>query len=165
VEPAQIKERDIRLLRLALGVSTKSPDPTTKVGAVLANDAGIALVWGTNRFPTGITHDHRLDDRPLKNEIVIHAEPNVVLQALGKFGAQEMPFMTLYITHLPCARCTGIILDAGIGSVVCIEPSKDFFSRWGASCELSRSLFEEAGVPLTEYSNEELYQNGKEEPE
>jgi len=163
VEPAEVREQDLGLLRRALGVSTVSPDPTTKVGAVLANTEGIVIATGFNRFPRGITPDARLNDRPLKNEMVIHAEPNVILQGLELISKVGMYFCTLYITTLPCARCTGIILDANIGSVVCLEPTAEFLTRWKDSVELSRSLFEEAGVQLKEYSLEELDRDGKEQ--
>jgi len=46
---------------------------------------------------------------------------------------------TIYVTHQPCITCTKMIINAGIGRVVCAQPYPD---------ELARSFLAEAGVEL-----------------
>lgn len=120
-----------------------SNDPTTKCGAVVfARDSKVFGV-GWNHFPQGVVEDHRLHDRQLKNDLVVHAEPDAILDA-GR------PLYNCYmaVNRMPCCRCAGIIIQSGITKVVTRPPSGEFLERWGKSIELTKAMFAEAGVEL-----------------
>ena len=129
-----------RLMGLAAYVSGWSKDPSTRVGAVLANPYTNAVIGlGYNGLPRGIEDDHRLNDRNERLSIVVHAEVNAILNANGTaYGA------TLYTTHQPCSQCAAAIINAGIKKVVYIE-NEDFAKRWGYG---GVSLLTEAGIEV-----------------
>ncbi len=129
-----------RLMGLAAYVSGWSKDPSTRVGAVLANpDTHQIIGIGYNGLPRGIEDDHRLHDRQERLSIIVHAEVNAILNANGNtFGA------TLYTTHQPCPQCAAAIINAGIKRVVYM-PNDDFAKRWGHG---GVSLLNEAGIEV-----------------
>ena len=129
-----------RLMGLAAYVSGWSKDPSTKVGAVLADpDTNRIIGVGYNGLPRGIEDDHRLHDRQERLSIIVHAEVNAILNANGStFGA------TLYTTHQPCPQCAAAIINAGVRRVVYIA-NDDFAKRWGHG---GVSLLNEAGIEV-----------------
>jgi len=140
---------DMAFMILARNESGRSKDPTTKVGAVIVDVCGEFISSGHNAFPCGVVEDERLHDRKLKNEIVVHAEPNAILLA-----ERDLRGATIYVTHTPCCRCAGLIIQAGIKRVVTNPPSPEFLERWGESLKLTRNLFAEAGVVYFELNRE-----------
>lgn len=72
---------DDRFLELATVISSWSKDPSTQVGAVIVDDDNRVISIGYNGFPKGIKDDHRLSNRDLKYEMVVHAEANALLFA------------------------------------------------------------------------------------
>lgn len=132
-----------RFLDLAQLVSTWSKDPTTKVGCVIAEDKRIVAI-GFNGFPTFINDDARLNDRPLKHQIVIHAECNAIM-----FAQRNLNGCSIYVHPIiPCPQCASKIIQCGIVSV--FAPKTDRKEAAGLDLDLSRRLFEEAGVQLIE---------------
>lgn len=132
------------ILKCADEWAEESVDPTTKCGAVIFGPGMRFISGGWNSFPEGIVEDHRMDDRPLKNEIVVHAEPNAIIAASGT----SLRGCTMAVNRMPCCRCAGLIIQAGIAKVVTRPPSGEFLERWGKSIELTKAMFEEAGVEL-----------------
>ena len=114
-----------RFLTMASVISNWSKDPSTKVGAVIANDQKQIISHGYNGFPRGAADDLRLYDRRLKLPRVLHAEENAVLNAAGNLHG-----CTVYITHPPCLHCCSILKQVGIKEVVCPEPDQEFKDRW-----------------------------------
>lgn len=124
-------------LRLAEHASTASKDPSTKVGAVVADGKRVVSI-GYNGFPQGVADDARLLDRETKYEVVVHAEANALLIA-----GRPVEGCTIYTWPIPpCSRCASLLIQAGIKRVVS-PPASD---RWRTNCELARSLLAEAGV-------------------
>ena len=73
---------DLRLLGLAKHVAEWSKDPSTKVGAVIADQKHRVLSLGFNGFARGVKDlAQRLDDRETKYDMIIHAERNAILFA------------------------------------------------------------------------------------
>ena len=68
-----------RFIELAKHISTWSKDPSTQVGAVIVRpDKTIASV-GFNGFPRGVDdRPEKLADRPLKYQMIVHAEINAI---------------------------------------------------------------------------------------
>ena len=125
-------------------VATWSKDPSTKVGAVIVDQKRRVVSLGYNGFPKGISDNERLDKRETKYKMVVHAECNALL-----FAAKDLAGCTIY-THpfMPCPTCAGMIIQSGITRAVSLENRNH---RWRGEFEMSRKMFEEAGIDLLEY--------------
>lgn len=99
-------------LQMAQVAAASSPDPSTKVGAVVVRD-GVVVADGFNDFPQGIPSSW-WQDRPLKYRAVVHAEARAVLNA-GRMAQGA----TVYVTHHPCPDCVKLMAAAGVEAVVC----------------------------------------------
>lgn len=134
-----------RFLRMAREVSTWSKDPSTQTGAVIVRpDRSIASV-GYNGFPRGVgdTYD-RLNDRPTKYALTVHAEVNAVMAA-----REPLDGCTAYVWPWPpCAPCAGVVIQAGIKRVYSVEATDEQKERWGDSFFHMETMFREAGVSL-----------------
>jgi len=136
---------DQRFLELAKLVSTWSKDPSTKVGAVITDDRRIISV-GYNGFPEGVLDSaERYSNREIKYKYMVHAERNALL-----FANTSVKGMTLYTyPFMPCSECAGMIIQSGIKRVVTLINTNE---RWKESFKITKNMFGEAGVRLTEYS-------------
>ena len=110
---------DKHWLDVAEVFSQLSKDNSTKVGAVLVSTDNRQCSGGYNGFAAGMEDDNpELWERPLKYELVIHAEMNAIMNC---------PFDTkgcsIYVTHQPCHRCMVHMINAGIKKIVY---SKDY---------------------------------------
>lgn len=99
---------------LALHAATGSPDPSTKVGAVVTTNDGVICGGGFNDFPPGVPKEW-WGIRSLKYKAVVHAEVNAILEA-GRFYCDGG---TIYATAHPCFDCARLIVAAGLKKVIC----------------------------------------------
>lgn len=92
--------------------SSRSKDPSTKVGAGVYDPETSGLFLGYNGFPSGIPDDsnvwNRREEAPgkfelTKYDLVVHAEQNAARKAL-QAGA-NLCNSVLVCTHIPCPRC------------------------------------------------------------
>lgn len=133
---------DLRFLALAEHVAGWSKDPSTKVGAVLADERMIVLGLGYNGFPRGISDDlSRYEDRELKYKLVVHAETNAVLNSYGSLLGS-----CLFSTEPPCYECSKLLIQSGITRVVSWAKSEE--DEWWKRWDNCFSLFREAGVEV-----------------
>lgn len=129
---------------LASHASTASKDPSTKVGCVLVDDRRRVVGVGYNGFPRGVADtDERLNDRPTKYLMVQHAEVNAVLQSVI-----EPRGCTAFVTHKPCATCTGVLIQAGVRKIVTRQPEAGLAERFADSFRASEVMLAEAGVEV-----------------
>ena len=137
---------DERYLALAKEVATWSKDPSTQVGAVTVGKKKEVLSQGFNGFPRGINDtDERYNHRETKYKFVVHAEMNAIYNAT--YSGTSLDGATLYVHGLPiCSECAKGIIQVGIKKVI-IEKSKEL-DNWNASVQLSKEMFNEAGVEL-----------------
>ncbi|MBT7295111.1 MAG: dCMP deaminase family protein, partial [Candidatus Thioglobus sp.] len=137
---------DKRYLGLAAEVSTWSKDPSTQVGAVTVGSKKEVLSQGFNGFPRGIDDsDERYNNRDTKYKLVVHAEMNAIYNAT--YSGTSLDGATLYVYGLPiCSECAKGIIQVGIKKVV-VEKSKEL-DNWNESVQLSKVMFDEAGVEL-----------------
>lgn len=156
-----MSERDDRwhrhFLEMARLNSTMSKDPSTRVGSVVVNADRLILGTGFNGFPRGIADDHRLDDRDVKLNLVVHAEMNALIAA-ARVGV-SVKGATLYTACTdrdgttwggpPCTRCAVHVIQAGIRRIIAY-PGKSAPSRWAADIEAARGILFEAGVIIAE---------------
>lgn len=135
-------------MTLAKAMANNSPDPSTKVGAVLFKGS-LIIATGWNDFPQGV--DSKVE-RWLRKEDkyprVVHAEANVLLAAA--YVGTATRGSTLYTTEFPCPSCTGLIIQAGVKEVYTQDTNSDYGLRWADQIEISRSMFKEAGVKVIE---------------
>jgi len=137
----------LRFLGLASYISKWSKDPSTKVGAVIAQGNRIVSL-GYNGFPAGIADSsYRLEDRDTKLDIVIHAEENAIL-----FARRSLVGCTLFVNRIPCPRCMAKIIQTGISSVF-YEENVEFENRYENEVILTKELAREASVAMFKLSD------------
>lgn len=136
-----------RFLKLADEIAGWSKD-STQVGAVAVDSNQMILSTGYNGFPKEIRDTvERLQNRELKNHMVVHAEMNVIFNAPTR---DSLIGSTVYIWGVPpCTTCTSSLIRKGVSCIVianyhiekCHEP---WLSRW----EISKQMLKEAQVEL-----------------
>ncbi len=143
---SSLNKWDKRYLALAKEVSTWSKDPSTQVGAVTVGGKKEVLSQGFNGFPRAIhDSDERYNDRETKYKFVVHAEMNAIYNAT--YSGVSLDGATLYVYGLPiCSECAKGIIQVGIKKVV-VEKSKEL-DNWNESVQLSKEMFDEAGIEL-----------------
>lgn len=145
-----------RFLDLASYVARWSKDPSTKVGAVIAKGNRI-ISLGYNGFPSGIEdREEWLNNRPIKLEIVVHAEENAIL-----FARTSLVGCSIFINRIPCPRCMSKIIQSGISSVFYKE-CEEFESRYRNQVVITRRLAHESGVLLLKMNKEGVIESGQE---
>lgn len=135
-----------RFLGLAEYIAQWSKDPSTKVGAVIADGKRIVSV-GFNGLPQGLADKaERLADRDIKYEMTIHAEINAIL-----FAERSVAGCTVYTWPFgPCPRCAGVLIQSGVRKVV--FPLGSASSSPYANTSRSEEMFREAGVVVWKHS-------------
>lgn len=125
----------------ALDLRANSPDPSTKVGAVVVDGGGTIVGSGFNSFhPGGVPADH-WENRVLKNRHVVHAEVWAILMA----GPQTHG-ASIYVTSHPCRECAKLIAAAGIRTIYCpTDPWRDD-PEVRATCNDAGHIFAAAGI-------------------
>ncbi|MCW8951439.1 MAG: dCMP deaminase family protein [Rhodospirillales bacterium] len=139
----------VRFLQLAHQIASWSKDRSTKVGAVLVRPDRTPAPYGYNGFPRQVDDD--IDDRhsrPDKYDWTEHAERNAIYNA-ARIGV-ALEDCTIYVTHFPCVDCSRAIIQVGMKRVVVDEASLggDFGNRWADGRDVSKQMFEEAGVEI-----------------
>jgi len=135
---------DAWFLKLADYISQVSKDPSTKAGCVIARPDRTVASMGYNGFPRGVLDlEERLNDRPTKYAMVVHAEANAVLSAYERLGG-----CTAYVNFMPCSSCAGMLIQAGIARIVAPHPTDAQRERWGESFAHAITMLGEAGVQL-----------------
>lgn len=131
-------------------VSKKSKDPSTKVGAVIASQDNRVLSVGFNGFPSGVNDTvARYQDREKKYKFVVHAEANAIATA-ARTGASLLGAV-LYVPWMPCHECAKLIIQSGLDLVYIGTYSGSALDRWRDSHEITRIMFVEAGINITNY--------------
>ncbi len=105
---------DLLFLRESKLVSSMSKDPSTKVGAVVANGKE-HIQFGYNGFPSRVEDKPEwYADRDIKYKLVTHGEINAIINA-----KQDVTGCTVYTWPLPpCAACAALLGAYGIKRVV-----------------------------------------------
>lgn len=149
-------ETDIYFLKMAKHHSLISPDPSTKVGAIITkpmSDGPHGIIgMGHNCFPADChQHDEIYADRPRKYLRVVHAEVNAILNC----AERGIPGVggTLYVwppaAAPTCARCAGVVIQSGIKRVVYAHQDNEFSERWAAEFAEARAMYREAGTIIS----------------
>lgn len=134
-------------MNVALAMSKKSKDPSTKVGAVLVRpDMKMASI-GFNGFPRRMKDNPQyLSDpafRAHKLKRMVHAEINAI--HLCETTATDGYHMV--VTRHPCGDCALQIACTGVTDVWYLEDD-DYEKRWAESVADARQIFEEVGIAI-----------------
>ena len=133
----------LRFLELADCIASWSKDPSRGVGSVIVSPMRQVLATGYNGLPRGFEdHPDRLQ-RPVKYDLIVHAEMNAIIQC-ARNGVSPVG-ATLYSSFSPCIHCSLSIVQAGIKRVVTRAISRGD-EHWNDSIDKSVVLFEEVGI-------------------
>jgi len=144
-----INKWDKRFLKLAQTVSEWSKDPSTKVGAVIAeNHSHKVLSLGFNGFPYDMEDSAlMLGQREKKYQRIIHAEMNALLQA----KVPAFFLCTLYTWPLqPCSRCLIHMAQVGIERFVYPSTPPSMAERWRDDLQVAQEIADEMGLEMVE---------------
>ena len=134
---------DEYFMNIAILVSSRSKDKSTKVGAVIVKDR-VIVSTGYNGFPRGIDDDRiERHERPLKYQFTCHAEENAIFNA-ARIGA-KVAGSDIYVTLHPCTECSKAIIQSQIKRVIVLSDCND---RWTDDFQFSRALLTEGGVDV-----------------
>lgn len=138
---------NVYFLSIAGAVAAKSKDPSTKVGCVITGPGREIRSTGYNGLPRRVDDRPERMERPAKYVWTSHAEENAVAQAARQ--GTSLAGTIAYVTHPPCARCTRMLLQAGVEAIVA-GPGRVVLAN-ADEAEASRIMCEEAGVPVVHY--------------
>jgi dCMP deaminase len=132
-------------------VSTKSKDPTTKVGAVVIGSQHQVLGTAFNGLPMGVydnpTPDMDFNNRYTKEkkyDYMSHAEANII--ALAARHGVRLDGAKLFVNLQPCCECTKLIIQAGIKEVYCRKDEGT--GGWREKIPIAMDMCSEAGVKV-----------------
>lgn len=121
-------------MNIALVVSTRSPDPHTKVGVVIVDPYKRIVSTGYNGTPPGYPKSEEDWTRPNKYKMVSHAEINALL-----FAKCDLSGCSLYTTLHPCIDCLKAISASGIKEVYFMESRDESTEtlRFAKNCRIN----------------------------
>lgn len=131
---------DRQWMNLARQVAKQSDDFDKHVGCCVVMPNGKSWIPGVNRLPMGIEHQTERVNKPGKYDWIEHAERNAIYAA-ARHGFKLMG-ATMYIPWFPCIECARAIIQAGITTLVCVEPDLTHH-KWGRSHELATEMLAE----------------------
>lgn len=149
--------KDIYFLKVAKCVAERSKCSSRQVGAVLVKDGSI-VSEGYNGAPRGSSFCQDPSQMCRRRQLgfesgegleqcpAVHAEMNAVAQAARNGVNTKDTTLYAYCVH-PCKWCCGIIINAGIRKIVCLEGYYD---------ELSQYLVKECGIELVQIPEKEV---------
>jgi dCMP deaminase len=137
---------DLRFMQLADHVAQWSKDRGAKVGAVIVIGNNPISV-GYNGFPRGCNDDvDERHERPAKYDWTSHAEENAIINAAR--NGQKILGADMYINWFPCAKCAGMIVNAGIRRIFC-DKEPDFNNvQFGTGFKIAIEKLTEGGVEI-----------------
>lgn len=129
-----------------------SPDPSTKVGAILFFPNRLARLFGTNHLLTGYPKTPAdLTNRARKYKLIEHAERDVIYQA-AKIGFSTADAM-MVCPWAGCSDCARAICSVGIKQVIAHKDALDKTpDRWLEDLQIAKELFESSGVNYIQWS-------------
>ena len=153
VAPPQVETGDTRpswdtmYMSMCYLMAYRSPDKSTKVGAVITTADHVNICSGYNGLPRGMKHLDEYQIRPDKYFYFEHAERNAVYNG-ARAGSRMDLATTLYVTWIPCADCArAIVQSTGVTRVIyhnqgqlAFEHSKKF-SNWSDSQDAAMTIF------------------------
>lgn len=135
------------LMQVAYTLAGHSLDPSTQCGAVLCDDNGTILADGINEFPRGVEYNAERWERPLKYQVIEHAERNAIFDAAAR-GVRTQG-LTMIAPWAACADCARAIIQAGITKLIRHQDASDRSpANWVESIAIADTMLKEAGVAV-----------------
>lgn len=134
-------------MQMADLVASRSEDLSTHVGCVIVGPDNDVRATGYNGMPRGVKALPERLERPEKYRWTAHAEVSAIGNA-ARSGV-SVNGCTAYISHLCCAGCTRLLIQAGIRKVV-YGPGKT--SMPAEEFEAAQTMFFEASVELEPFN-------------
>lgn len=128
---------------LAIAAASRSKDPNTQHGAVIADKNNIVVGIGYNGLIRGIEDTDRIwNDRAKKDGFVIHAEQNALDNSFKSVKGCDL-YLYSSKGYYPCPHCAKEIAHRGIKNVfVMATPEPHDKYDW----TLTEEIFFESGV-------------------
>jgi dCMP deaminase len=138
----------VDFLRLAYNYADKfSPDPSTRVGAIIVTADTKTVIYGCNHLTDGMESTD-LSNRTLKYKVIEHAERDAIFYA-SKRGI-SLQNATMYCPWAACCDCARAIVLSGIQEVICHGNALDQTpDRWKEDIDLATKILEGSGVKYT----------------
>jgi len=141
-------------MRLAYMQARMSPDPSTQTGAVILSAYGHLISACRNDYPWGVRQSPERLIRPLKYQVIEHAERNAVYSA-GVSGA-SCAEGTMVALWAACPDCARAIIQSGIARLVShsyyrtvdLDQSESNRRNWAESIDIAFMMLEESGVQV-----------------
>ncbi|SHO53182.1 deoxycytidylate deaminase [Desulfopila aestuarii] len=135
---------DEYFMAVALLSAQRSKDPSTQVGACVANAQNKIVGVGYNGFPRGCSDDELPWDRSggfldTKYPYVCHAELNAVLNAIST----NLQGCRIYVGLFPCNECTKVIIQSGIREIIYLSDKY----RDTDQVRASKIMLDKANIP------------------
>jgi len=136
-----------RLMDMALGMASESPDPSTQNAAFLAmpNGSPVLETASVNAFPRGVIAHPQRWQRPVKYDFVEHAERNAIFAA-ARHGIST-DGLTIVAVWAACADCARAIIQSGIKRVIRYHHENEPV-HWHHTNLNAQAMFSEAGIEV-----------------
>ncbi|GAB4344699.1 MAG: cytidine/deoxycytidylate deaminase family protein [Desulfobulbaceae bacterium] len=139
---------DEYFMAVALLSGMRSKDPSTQVGACVANRQNKIVGVGYNGFPWGCSDDELPWAREgefleTKYPYVCHAELNAVLNSI----TTDLRGARIYVALFPCNECTKVIIQSGISEIIYLSDKY----RDTDAVKASKIMLERAGIPYRRF--------------
>ncbi|HSR88776.1 MAG TPA: dCMP deaminase family protein [Candidatus Udaeobacter sp.] len=134
-------------MRMAHVIAERSKDPSSQVGAVIANQNNVVVGIGYNGFPRGIDNEKFPWEREggfldTKYAYVCHAEENAIYNANASVKEGK-----IYSTLFPCNECVKAMIQNGITEVIFESDKYHDADIWVAA----RRLLDGAKIKYRQY--------------
>lgn len=139
-------------LELAYREALNSRDPSTQNGALIVSPSGYnnILTWAYNRFPKGVEETGERWERPLKYQVIEHAERNAIFN-LARSGISTKD-KVLVCPWAACADCARAIVQSGISILIRHKQASERSpGTWIDSIAIADQMMHEAGVEIIDY--------------
>ena len=132
-----------RFLALSEQIATWSKDPSRGVGAVIVSPSKQIVSTGFNGLPRGVEDRPDRLERPVKYDLIVHAEMNAILNK----NSGDVRGARIYVTLFPCHDCTKVIIQSGVKEVIYLNEGRTFTE----SHKASKLMLEMANVNLRKH--------------
>ncbi len=135
---------------MAKVIAKRSKDPSSQVGAIVANQQNIIVGAGYNGWPRGIEDqdlpwEREGEFQETKYAYVCHAEENAIYNSNASTKNCK-----IYCTLYPCNECAKTIIQNGVKEVIYESNKYEDHPAFKASAK----LFKLAGVKVRKYEEE-----------
>jgi dCMP deaminase len=145
----------LKFLKLAKCQADLFSKDTTKVGCIIIDKDNFSILsTGYNGFIRGAPEPENRWTRPEKYKFVVHSELNAIINA-ARCGTKLDKSIAI-VTMFPCCDCTKALLQAGITTLITIEPNL-LDSKWSESFKISQIMLQESACSVILFKHNEIF--------